>query len=185
MAAIMGSYQYHSKRAGPYRHRSSFVGSQWTKSRVHFFYDNMAVVAVLKTLAYSLCTYIMHLLRCLAFYAAESAISRNNLTVIPSLIPQAAPTSNPGTPGPSNPGLGITNLDKVTLTMAPLELEEIHPILLDNEHFPPTNYRFTHRLTSSHISHIISPFQSTGRLLDRTSALCAFFNYEQDYQTQV
>ncbi len=26
MAAIMGSYQYHSKRAGPYRHRSSFVG---------------------------------------------------------------------------------------------------------------------------------------------------------------
>ncbi len=90
MAAIMGSYQYHSKRAGPYRHRSSFVGSQWTKSRVHFFYDNMAVVAVLKTLAYSLCTYIMHLLRCLAFYAAESAISRNNLTVIPSLIPQAA-----------------------------------------------------------------------------------------------
>ncbi len=93
-----------------YRHRSSFVtlwGSQWTKSRVHFFCDNMAVVAVLKTLT-SKDTLIMHLLRCLAFYAAHygfekesyhipgmqnvaaDAISRNNLTVIPSLIPQVA-----------------------------------------------------------------------------------------------
>ncbi len=66
----------------------------------------MAVVAVLKTHT-SKDTLIMHLLRCLAFYAhygfeiesyhipgmqnvAADAISRNNLTVIPSLIPQVA-----------------------------------------------------------------------------------------------
>ena len=184
MAAIMGSYQYHSKRAGPYRHRSSFVGSQWTKSRVHFFYDNMAVVAVLKTLAYSLCTYIMHLLRCLAFYAAESAISRNNLTVIPSLIPQAAQQIIPQAilellvlqiPDWGSPTW--THLFKLTTILAGGNTSNS----ARQWTFPPYQLQITHRLTSSHIS----PFQSTGRLLDRTSALCAFFNYEQDYQTQV
>ncbi len=42
---------------------AAFWGSQWTKSRVHFFCDNMAL---LKTLG----RIIMHLLRCLAFYSA-------------------------------------------------------------------------------------------------------------------
>ncbi len=49
---------------------TAFWGSQWTKSRVHFFCDNMAVVALLKTLT-SKDALIMHLLRCLAFYAAH------------------------------------------------------------------------------------------------------------------
>ncbi len=108
----------------------------------------MAVVAVLKTLT-SKDTLIMHLLRCLAFYAAHygfeiesyhipgmqnvaaDAISRNNLTVIPSLIPQAAQQIIPQAilellvlqiPDWGSPTW--THLFKLTLTMAsppPLE----------------------------------------------------------------
>ncbi len=146
---------------------AAFWGSQWTKSRVHFFCDNMAVVALLKTLT-SKDALIMHLLRCLAFYAAHygfeiesyhipgvqnvaaDAISRNISQLLVLQIPDWGPLEPSTIPAGGNT-----------------------PNSAHQWTFPLSQLQITHRLTSSHIS----PFQSTGRLLDRTSA--------RDYQTQV
>ena len=80
-------------------------GRQWKRSCVCFRSDNMAVVSVLTTRT-ARDPLLMHLLRCLVFYAATyrfsfksehipgvdntaaDAISRNNLSLFTSLLPQ-------------------------------------------------------------------------------------------------
>ena len=80
-------------------------GSQWRTSRVIFHSDNMAVVDLLRKRT-SPDPLVMHLLRCFIFYAAvyhfsfeakhiagvnntaADAISRNNMTLFHSLVPQ-------------------------------------------------------------------------------------------------
>ena len=78
-------------------------GPRWTRKRICFRSDNMAVVSLLKS-----CTSRdMHMLRCLAFYAANysfqitakhipgmlntaaDALSRDNLSLFHSLVPQS------------------------------------------------------------------------------------------------
>ena len=81
-------------------------GRYWTRKRVRFNSDNMAVVYLLRSPT-TKDAVAMHLLRCLAFYAAfyqftfesrhvpgteniaADAISRNNLSLFSSLLPQA------------------------------------------------------------------------------------------------
>ncbi len=46
LATIMGSYQHHSKRPIVI---AAFWGSQWTKSRVHFFCDNIRKLSLRRT----------------------------------------------------------------------------------------------------------------------------------------
>jgi len=87
-------------------------GHQWKRSCVCFRSDNMAVVDILKTRA-SRDPVLMHLLRCLVFYAAyhrfqftaqhvpgvlntaADAISRNNIPLFLSLVPQMPCTTIP------------------------------------------------------------------------------------------
>lgn len=87
-------------------------GPHWQKARVLFRSDNMAVVELLRKRT-SADPLIMHLLRCFIFYAAvyhftfmaehiagiyntaADAISRNNLTLFSSLVPQVQQTPVP------------------------------------------------------------------------------------------
>ena len=80
-------------------------GAQWGRQRICFRCDNMAVVELLKSHT-SQDQLLMHLLRCLAFYAtyfrfqfhathvpgvlntAADALSRDNLSLFNSLVPQ-------------------------------------------------------------------------------------------------
>ena len=93
------------KELAPIVVAAALWGHQWRRSRVLFRSDNMAVITILNT-----CTardpFLMHLLRCLVFYAASfrfhfmsehipgerniaaDAISRNNLSLFTSLTPQ-------------------------------------------------------------------------------------------------
>ena len=81
-------------------------GPRWSRKHIHFRSDNMAVVSLLKSRT-SRDPLLMHMLRCLAFYAAyysfqitaehipgilntaADAISRNNLSLFHYLIPQS------------------------------------------------------------------------------------------------
>ena len=89
-------------------------GHTWTRKRVRFVSDNMAVVALLNSRTSS-DTLLMHLLRCLTFYAAffkfelesahipgtdntaADAISRNNITLFHSLVPHISQVTIPQT----------------------------------------------------------------------------------------
>ena len=80
-------------------------GGQWSRKRICFRCDNMAVVDLLKSNT-SQDRLLMHLLRCLAFYSAyfrfqcvavhvpgihntaADALSRNNMSLFASLVPQ-------------------------------------------------------------------------------------------------
>ena len=91
---------------------SALWGHHWTHTGVCFKSDNMAVVALLKTRT-SPDQLLMHLLRCLTFYAAyykfevraahvpgvlntaADAISRNNISLFLSLVPQSQQISIP------------------------------------------------------------------------------------------
>ena len=82
-------------------------GSHWSQLHVCFHCDNMAVVAILQMRS-GRSTLVQHLLCCLYFYTAlfqfhysvehvpgvlniaADAISRNNISLLPSLIPQAS-----------------------------------------------------------------------------------------------
>ena len=81
-------------------------GPQWTRQRICFRSDNMAVVHLLKSCT-SQDVVLMHMLRCLVFYAAyyrfhiaaehipgilntaADALSRNKITLFHSLVPQS------------------------------------------------------------------------------------------------
>ena len=100
------------KELAPIVVAAALWGHQWQRRRVRFRSDNMAVVTILNT-----CTardpILMHLLRCLVFYAASfrfhfmsehipgelniaaDAISRNNLSLFTSLTPQIPRTVVP------------------------------------------------------------------------------------------
>ena len=85
---------------------ASIWGHTWRRKRILFKSDNMAVVSILKTRT-SRDNLLMHMLRCLSFYAtfyafdfesahipgtqntAADAISRNNISLFLSIIPQA------------------------------------------------------------------------------------------------
>jgi hypothetical protein len=87
-------------------------GYQWTRKCICFRSDNMAVVDLLKTHT-SQDPLLMHMLRCLAFYAAyyrfqitaahipgilntaADALSRNNISLFHSLVPQSQQVSPP------------------------------------------------------------------------------------------
>ena len=87
-------------------------GPHWTRQRISFRSDNMAVVEFLKS-GTSHDPLLMHLLRCLAFYSAyycfqisvehipgvlntaADAISRNNMSLFHSLVPQIQPVALP------------------------------------------------------------------------------------------
>ena len=87
-------------------------GRYWSRTHVCFHTDNMAVVAILRNQS-GRSTLVQHLMRCLYFYTAlyqfeyttehvpgvlnvaADAISRNNISVLPSLIPQATQVSVP------------------------------------------------------------------------------------------
>ena len=87
-------------------------GHQWSRRGVCFRSDNMAVVDLLKTRT-SRDPLLMHMLRCLAFYAAyyrfqltaahipgvlntaADALSRNNISLFHSLVPQSQQVSLP------------------------------------------------------------------------------------------
>ena len=87
-------------------------GAAWHGSLVQFWSDNQAVVAVLSTRS-SRDTQMLHLLRCLFFFqaqfqfelkaqhvpgrlnAAADALSRNNLELFRSIVPQAPDNSTP------------------------------------------------------------------------------------------
>ena len=87
-------------------------GRYWSGKRVHFYCDNMAVVAVMKS-GTSRDPGLMHLLRCFHFYAAEAgfeywashiegrlntaadALFRNNAVEFFSLVPQAQHQMSP------------------------------------------------------------------------------------------
>lgn len=89
-------------------------GSCWSRQRICFRCDNMAVVELLKSLT-SQDRLLMHLLRCLAFYAAyfrfqfcathvpgvqntaADALSRNNMLLFTSLVPQGQQIHIPST----------------------------------------------------------------------------------------
>ena len=93
---------------------SALWGPLWTRQRISFRSDNMAVVELLKS-----CTshdpLLMHMLRCLVFYSAyyrfqitaehipgilntaADAISRNNISLFQSLVPQTPPVALPQT----------------------------------------------------------------------------------------
>ena len=87
-------------------------GPQWTQQRIAFRSDNMAVVELLKS-GTSQDPLLMHMLRCLAFYSAfycfqitsehipgilntaADALSRNNISLFQSLVPQVQPVAVP------------------------------------------------------------------------------------------
>jgi hypothetical protein len=87
-------------------------GPQWTRQRISFRSDNMAVVELLKSYT-SHDPLLMHMLRCLAFYSAyyrfqitaehipgvlntaADAISRNNMSLFHSFVPQTQPVPLP------------------------------------------------------------------------------------------
>ena len=87
-------------------------GRQWTRRRICFRSDNMAVVDLLKS-GTSQDQLLMHMLRCLAFYSAyytfqfmaehipgtlntaADALSRNNMSLFHSLVPQSQPALLP------------------------------------------------------------------------------------------
>ena len=89
-------------------------GPQWTRQRISFRSDNMAVVELLKS-GTTQDPLLMHMLRCLAFYSAyyrfqittehipgilntaADALSRNNISLFQSLVPQIQPVAIPQT----------------------------------------------------------------------------------------
>ena len=103
-----------AKELVPVMLASALWGSLWTRQRISFRSDNMAVVELLNS-----CTshdlLLMHMLRCLVFYSAyyrfqitaehipgilntaADAISRNNISLFQSLVPQTPPVALPQT----------------------------------------------------------------------------------------
>ena len=101
-----------AKELAPVVIAAAIWGSRWESKHICFHSDNMAVVAVLNTRS-AKSPLLMHLLRCFAFYSAyfrfhftarhvpgvlntaADALSRNNLQLFSSLVPQAQESSIP------------------------------------------------------------------------------------------
>ena len=136
---MAGKLEKYTKELVPVVIAAVLWGHKWARQRVRFISDNMAVVDLLRSRT-TKDTIVMHLLRCLTFYAAfyqftfesrhvpgaqntaADAISRHNISLFLSLVPQAMQVTIP----PAVSDLLVNNLPDwawITLFKATLTRE--------------------------------------------------------------